>query len=156
MANMCSNHLFLKGGKIKDFFDEMQRIAIEQTTVEDGQFAFGIGEDPMFDVSIVQTNYIIYFATKWSPNIDDLVKIARLKEFQFELGSEELGNGIFTEYRFDGIELTERSLNSEELALVEWNDQKDAYMYNGEEVDCQTEQYEKMLAEKPYLAVADN
>lgn len=156
MANMCSNHLFLKGGKTASFVAEMERISIEQQTDESGQFAFGIGEDPMFDVRIVQTNEIIYFETKWRENIDDLVKIAKLKEFQFELGSEELGNSIFTEYRFDGIELTERFLTSEKLAMVKYDEQKDCYLFNGEEIDSQSEQYEKMLADKPYLAVSNN
>ena len=153
MANMCSNFFTITGGNKQEIFDEMVRIANEQQTVSDGQKAFGIGEEWMFDVVVGETNETINFETRWSPNISDLVEIAKLKNFQFELEAEEQNNGVYVGYKFDGKTLFERSLEWEEIDLVEYDEENDCYLFNGEEIESEAEQYEILLSAKPFQEV---
>lgn len=154
MPNWCQNHLRITKGKYGRFTKEMKRIEGEQNTNPQGQYIFGIGETAVFDV-VSETGSARHFnyETKWSGNARDIYEIARKAEFGFNLFCEELGSGVFEEYKFDGRIFLERRLDEVELATVCWDDAKSSYLWNGDEIDSQTEIYELLLEAKPFVEI---
>ena len=86
-------------------------------------------------------------------DLSNKLPLEMLKNFQFELEAEEQNNGVYVGYKFDGKTLFERSLEWEEIDLVEYDEENDCYLFNGEEIESEAEQYEILLSAKPFQEV---
>ena len=117
MPNWCTNFLHLDVDIDNNpLIEELLSWAeITGRTVDNGQLPIPNKEGEfeykyMFDLS-VQDN-IIQFNTKWSPDVEMCIAIAKKYKFSFLLAYEEAGEPMFGEYKYDleAEVLTERYL----------------------------------------------
>ena len=108
--------------------------------VEDGYF---------FDIYAFANDDQISFSTRWSPNIKDVVKIAKnWQGLDFELLYQEPGNLIFGKSIFkDGL-LTIQDLTEQEVNEIEFDHEGDFYLFRGEKYESEHEPLEELFKEK--------
>ena len=106
----------------------------------------------MFDIEINgETEDSISFAcwTKWSPPIEELEYICKEANVSATCWYEETGMGIYGQSFFDiNTGLTKDTfLSDEQVNRVQYDEEKDCYLFDGKEIESDMEAYEKMLDE---------
>jgi len=124
MANWCSNHVQFDGpeeqiSKIQKVFAKMEEI--DKRTHHASKFLLiekNEDLDYMFGISFEEGDDYMSYETKWSPDPKQFQIIAQMFGVGFTYSAEELGMGIYCEYRYDPKEnvLYEKALTSEEIA----------------------------------------
>lgn len=159
MPNWCNNVLTIEGKNavaIAHLAAEFERIARKEKAEDCGQLFFDSGESYLFDIApaegdgeLSDNSVCVIYCTRWSPNVQDMLTIARERGFNFSLEYEEFGNQIFGEVQFaseSNLTLV-RYLTSEDFDRVEATED-DMYLLDGEKYECDTEAYEKLLESK--------
>ena len=93
---------------------------------------------------------VISYATKWSPNVLDLIEIANYFNLGFEVRYEESSNQIFGKAIFTAgnTEAKFYDLKSEDFDQFEYNEDNDIYTYKGEEYECESDILDIIFEEK--------
>lgn len=140
MPNWCNNTVIFSGDK--ENLDKLTSALNAAKKLEDetreAQIIHGLGEvveGYFFDIYYERLENEIYFQyeTRWSPNIDDVAQLC--KEFEVCAHHEytEPGCQIYgtTTYNESG-EYTDEQVKQEFLDLIEYDDESDRYIYEGE------------------------
>lgn len=135
MANICSNSLEFTGdidtvNKAVKMFEELAaKQACNEGSIPDIEKRFDNGW--FFHISI--TEGVIYYDTKWSPNIDVVTEIAKHFNLNYTMRYEELGCGIYGKaiYTAGNEEAEELDLTNEDLDQYEEDEENDCYIFNG-------------------------
>ena len=157
MANHCYNSITFHGkdlGKIKEMIAE----AIEVNKTE-GWLPETLDKDKLdyvhylFDVEIVseaENEIQIQCWTKWAPPILELEQIGREAGVSCTCWYEESGMGIYgqSEYNFETNYTTDIYLDDSEINRVQYDEENDCYLFDGEPVESDSEAYQSMLDEK--------
>ena len=157
MANHCYNSILFCGkdlGKIKEMIAE----AIEVNKTE-GWLPETLDKDKLdyvhylFDVEITMDSedaIQIQCWTKWAPPILELEQIGREAGVSCTCWYEESGMGIYgqSEYNFETNYTTDIYLDDSEINRVQYDEENDCYLFDGEPVESDSEAYQSMLDEK--------
>lgn len=157
MPNWCSNYVTFSGTKeglqqVKELFIKM---ADQCQLLNKGVQPFDtpIQEDYFFDVYInVDSENNYSYNTKWFPNENDLIQIADKFGVDFEVEFSEMGNGVYGKSIYSNLRLITHTLSDLDLDKVEFSEDDEHYIYNGEIFEVQEEALELILEEKIKLA----
>lgn len=152
MANWCMNYLTVSGERSGEFGELLK--SLEDASTDEGQVIDFIDKGDIdgyfFDIYIDE--YGVSYQTKWSPNINVLIKCAEHFGIDFELDYEEPGCLLYGQYKYEDGVLYGRQLGVFEC---EWEDTDDGgYSYHGELFESRTE-ITDMLLEKKDLQIID-
>jgi hypothetical protein len=157
MANHCSNSITFHGkdlGKIKQMIAE----AIEVNETE-GWLPETLDKNKLdyvhylFDVMIIseaEDEIQIQCWTKWSPPILELEHIGKEAGVSITCWYDEPGMEIYGQSFYDvkSESTTDIYLDDADTDRVQYDDDNDCYLWDGEPVECYTEAYQTMLDEK--------
>lgn len=151
MANMCSNVVWFTAGettmqKLKELF--LQMAGKEQAT-GNGQLPDFITEqqDWFFDTSWEEED-VLYYQTRWSPNLEQLVAIAEHFGCGFTCEYSETGNLVFGSATYGHGNLTDTYLEPEDFEKYDYNEQTDNYCFEGNTFESDYEILEILLERK--------
>jgi hypothetical protein len=161
MPNWCSNFLTVESDQAAAIAAEFERITRQEKAEDCGQLFFDSGESYLFEIALAEedgdaseSSVSVMYDTRWSPNVEDMLTIARERGFNFSLEYEELGNLIFGEVQFAAASnlALERFLTGDDFDRVQETDDG-MYLFEGEEYECSIEAYEKILESKLFEEV---
>lgn len=102
----------------------------------------------MFD--IYWADSILYYDTKWSPNIDIMVAIADFFGASFTYNYDEMAMLIYGEAEYKYGVLTDICLEWDEMQSYTYDEGKNVYLFESGEYDCDYEILEILLERKKY------
>lgn len=158
MANHCYNSITFHGkdlSKIKEMIAE----AIEVNKTE-GWLPKSIDVSKLsyvhylFDVDIVyyegEDKIFINCWTKWSPPLDELEHICREAQVSCYCSYDECGNLLYgeAEYNLETGYTTNVQLDDDDFSRVEYDEENDQYLFDGEPIESDSEAYQTILDEK--------
>jgi hypothetical protein len=157
MANHCSNSITFHGkdlGKIKEMIAE----AIEVNETE-GWLPETLDKNKLnyvhylFDVQIIseaEDEIQIQCWTKWAPPILELEHIGKEAGVSIACWYDEPGMELYgeSEYNLETDCTTNVYLTDEEVNRVQYDEENDQYLFDGEPVESDSEAYQEMLDEK--------
>jgi hypothetical protein len=158
MANHCYNGIVFHGKdltKIKSMLAE----AVEVNKTE-GWLPKSIDVSKMsyvhhlFDVDIVddegEDKVFINCWTKWSPPLDELEHICREAQVSCSCSYDESGMELYgeSEYNLETDCTTNVYLTDEEVNRVQYDEENDCYLWDGNFVESDSDAYQEMLDEK--------
>ena len=151
MANWCSNWVNLSGEPeaIKAFMEDIRaldkqsiitELGVQVIDCEDSKYMFEIYADDEESFS---------FSTKWSPDFGNMRLLAKKHGISVTNRYEELGCGIYGEWKTDGKSESDVFLTDEEIDLViPENDDCEFWSFEGEESDCREDLLSIVLERK--------
>ena len=150
MANMCWNSVEFRGkeNNLKDVKDCFQGMIQRIKTFGNGVLPYFIEENSntryFFDIWEDGDNYT--YSTKWNPNIQELVEIAKKYDVEFKVVFEELGLDLIGVTTYIGGELEEYILDADVISNeVEYDEEEDVHLYNGESWESYSELLEHLF-----------
>jgi hypothetical protein len=153
MANWCYNRVEFTGSTfaltgVKLMFEEL---AEKERAEQQGQLPEFIEEKGGYFFDLLVEDEVIYYETRWSPNIDRLREIADYFDIGFIHNYEESGNCICGEATYKGKVLTEVDLDFEDFNLYKYDEEKDIYTFEGQSYECSDEIQKILLERKKHL-----
>ena len=158
MPNWCSNCLELQGSpeNIKDVEKVFHNMVNKEQATGDGQLPdwSNLKQDWFFNIysddfkQEQHESFVVQYETRWAPNVEIVIEIAKKHNLTFVLEYEESGNLIYGRYVYDGKELKDFYLSDEEHDLYEWDENYEVCTFEGEEWESDTEIKEIILERK--------
>ncbi len=151
MPNWCNYILFftcskVKERKLKQFFTDLAK---KEQKEDKGQLPEFCNSEVGFLFFIRWENGILYYDTRWSPNIEVLVEIAEHFVVDFTYKYSELMMQIYGECTFTKGVLKDYSLDAEDFEQFDVNpDDEDTYLFEGSVYDSEFEIVDILLARK--------
>lgn len=154
MANWCSNTVVFEGKpeaieQVQQLFQTMQE---KETKTEQGQLPDFITDENggyFFNTYWNEEDTGIFqYETKWSPNIGIVRQIAKYYEVDFTQDYEEMSNLVYGRAIFSDKLLTDIYLEDEDFEKYQFDEETDAYHFEGEEYDSDCEILETLLERK--------
>jgi hypothetical protein len=149
MANWCYNIIQFTGdnNKLENLQTLFEQMAEKETETNEAQLPPFINEDTdylyLFDIR--WEGRTLYYATKWSPNIDLIQIIADTYQVGFVYTYSEIGNGIYGEVLYRDEVLTDIYLESEDFAQYSYSEETDNYTFEGDSYESDDEILEILL-----------
>ncbi|MEJ2880368.1 hypothetical protein [Pedobacter sp. GR22-6] len=155
MANWCMN-------TVEFIADEDKLKVLEQyfLALSKMEFESGFGQLPdvaleergvMFDIELEAG--VLQYNTKWSPNTMVMVAVARHFQVGFKLSFQEYGNQLFGEAFYEHHVLRIFELAQDELNLIDFDEEKETYKFEGTEYELIDEITETMIYRKKISAM---
>ena len=141
MANWCSNVVWFETNettlkKIKELFLQMRE---KENETNCGQLPTFITEDKDWFFNICwEVEDVLYYETRWSPNIEVVQKIAEHFGVSFTMEYEETGCLVYGRASYTDGMLTDVYLENGDFGKYHFNEDTDTYHFEGEtyESDC--------------------
>ncbi len=156
MANWAQNQIYFTGeeAKVKEvtaMFIEMQETEFRTKQGQKPHFINEVEQDYFFDIQAYEGDDQISFSTKWSPNIEDCILVAKHYGLNFTLNYQEPSNNIYGKAIFtaDNEEAKIYDLSDDFFKMYEFDIDADIYIYEGEEYECEDDILE-ILFEKEH------
>lgn len=129
MANYCSNNIYTENQKVIDVFKRLQE---KEKKESKGQTLKYFKDDRyLFDISVEGEN--IFCETKWAPPLDTIKALANKFNTDITMEYDEPGGEIYGVYSFiNGVE-NDTFLESHEWNSFEYDEDKDMYIFEGEQ-----------------------
>jgi len=152
MANWCSNTVqFDCSGKTMEkivaFFDELKAKGDKENC---GQLPPFIKADIGYMFDIYWADGVLYYDTKWSPNIDIMVAIADYFGASFTYSYDEMSMLVYGEAEYKYGVLTDICLGWDEMQSYSYDEEKNMYLFEGEEFESDYEILDTLLERKKY------
>lgn len=152
MANWCFNSVSFSGNEtnVKKVIELFTQLHEQEKKEHCGQKPeFVQGDDYFFNI-VINDETNVQFESKWTPNISELVEIAKEYDLNFECTYEECGNMIFGKaiYTSGNEEAEILDLDNEDFDLFTYDDEEDIYIYNGEKYESDFEILENIWEKK--------
>ncbi|MDV4116245.1 DUF1281 family ferredoxin-like fold protein [Elizabethkingia anophelis] len=151
MANWCNNVVWFEANettmqKIKEMF---LRMAQKEKETDCGQLPSFVKDDKDWFFAIRwEAEDVLYYDTKWSPNIEIVRQIADHYNVGFTSDYEELGCLVYGKATYaDGI-LTDTYLEQVDFNTYQSDEETDTYLFEGETYDSEWEILETLLERK--------
>lgn len=154
MANWCSNTVVFEGEPeaIKQIGQLFKSMAEKQQQDNCGQLPDFVEDSNggyFFDIyQEDDVTGIFQYETKWSPNIEIVKAIAEHYDVNFTQDYEEMGNCVYGKAIFSDKLLTDIYLDDEDLEQYEFDENTDAYHFEGKEYESDYEILETLLERK--------
>ena len=147
MPNWCFNTVTFSGDKenldkLTTTLDNAKKAEKEENQAQKIHNLGDVVEGCFFDIYYERLENEIYFQylTRWSPNIEDLALLCKEYKVSAEHEYSESGMQIYGTTTYDASgEYTDEQVKQEFLDLIEYDDESDRYIYNGETWDCEME-----------------
>ena len=140
MANWCNNNVAFEGNEtaLEQIKADFLKMINRENEENCGQFPDYISETRgyFFDFLWEEGDCIFNYQTKWSPNTDILIQIAKRHNVDFIHDYEEMGN------------LTEIGLYNDEFEQYHYDEETETYHFQGKIFDNDCEILEILLEEK--------
>ncbi|QHC84706.1 hypothetical protein AS589_07855 [Empedobacter brevis] len=154
MANWCSNTVVFEGNldaieQIQQLFKIMTERERKEKCGQLPEFVSAHNGGYFFDIyQDDDVTGIFQYETKWSPNIEEVQKIAEHYNVNFVQDYQELGDCICGRATFtDGIR-TDIFLEYEDFEKYEYDKETDTYHFEGKDYDSEYEILETLLERK--------
>lgn len=135
MPNWCYNQIRFTGDesnvkKAIELFSQMEKL--ENETHEGQKPEFSKLDDCFFSIDV--SDDLISFESRWTPNVNSCVEIAKKFDLNFEYTYDECGNMIFGKaiYTAGNEEAEELDLCDSDFDLFEYDEENDVYYFEGE------------------------
>ena len=154
MANWCNNIIEFTGdsNKLENLQTLFEQMAEKEIETNEGQLPSFIKEDTGYLFDIRWEGEILYYDTKWSPNIELIQEVADTYQVEFVYTYSEMGMGIYGEVQYrDGV-LTDIYLESDDFAQYGYNEETDEYAFEGESYNTDDEILEILLERKKAIS----
>lgn len=150
MPNWCLNVVTFQGkpATIKNIKKLFSRMAKKEQEQNAGQLPPFIKSKRGWFFDIRWEDGILYYLTRWAPNIAALVDIAKRYHTGFTQEYEESGNLVFGKATYENGELCDKSLDSDDYDLFSYDEKKNSYLFEGRHYDSDTEILEILLERK--------
>lgn len=154
MANWAQNWVTFSGeevklNQVKALFKAMEIKGKETNEGQIPPFVKQPIQDYFFEIYADETDTVSY-ATKWSPNVEDLIVIANHFDLNFISTYEETASSIFGKAVFTSgnTEAKFYDLDNEDFDLYQFNEEGDIYTYEGENFESESEILETIFEKK--------
>ena len=150
MANYCSNIVQFEGDgeKLKQLQKFFEALAAKETKERQGQLPAFVQLRSGYLFSIRWENDLLYYETKWAPNIEMLIAIADHFETGFTHSFDEPGMQVHGEAVYKDGNITVIDLNTEDYALLRYDREKDNWIFEGATYESDFEILEILLERK--------
>lgn len=141
MANWCSNVVWFEANEatIKEIKNIFLQMAEREKETKCGQLPTFIKEDRdwFFDIRWEEED-VLYYETRWCPNIEVMQKIAKHFGVGFTMEYEETGCLVYGKATFTEGILIDSYLACDDFQAYRYNEETDTYHFEGEtyESDC--------------------
>lgn len=154
MPNWYSNRVEFTGDatlhkKLKKLFDSLRKREIK---TQQGQFPDFVQAASGWMHEIRYEENALYYETKWCPNHEIVLAVARHFNCGFNYSYEETGCLIYGETVYKDSILTERWLTPADFDLYEMPDDCDKYLFEGREYESDYEILEILLERKAFVS----
>ena len=150
MANWCSNTVEFNGehSQFEDLEKFFKSMAAKEKKERKGQLpSFTDGERGyLFDIR--WESGILYYETKWAPNTEVIVAVADHFKMSFSYWYSEPGNGVYGETSYKNGVLTSVTLDWDDIAQYEFDEDTDTYRFENQNYDSSEEILEMLLQRK--------
>jgi len=132
MANWCSNFILTGNQDVKDVF---QKLIKRQEKSGHGETLDWFEDDRyLFNIEIYGDS--IMFQTKWGPALKTAEALAKTLKTEIELDYDEPGNLVYGKAIFNPKgEITDYYLSDSDFDKYEYNEEKDVYIFEGQEYE---------------------
>lgn len=154
MANWAQNWLTFEGtpAKINKVHTAFKKMHKDELKTNEGQLpSFMNNPEQDFFFNICLDDFpTIYYETKWSPNVIDVVTIANHFKLNFEVSYEEKGSDVYgkAKFKFGDTEATHYDLDEEDFNLYSYDEEDDIYTYESEDYECEDDILEHIFEKK--------
>ena len=144
MANWCSNFIQTDNKGVIAVF---KYLAKKEKIDGHGQ-TLDYFDDDRYLFSIVVEDGYITCETKWTPPINTILNLSERFDCKVELEYDEPGSLIFGKYIADKGEETAYFLTDEDFDLFEYDEEKNAYIFEEQEWESDSDIKELLLERK--------
>ena len=154
MANWCFNIIVFEGKEeaIKQIEKLFQTMRSKEEQIKQGQLPDFVTDEKggyFFNIYANEGDTGIFqYETKWSPNIEVIQKIAEYYQVNFVQDYEEISNLVYGRVTFIDKLLTDVYLEDEDFEQYQFDEETDAYSFEGEIYDNDCEILEILLERK--------
>ena len=153
MANWCSNTVAFEGNEtaLEQIKLEFRKMMTKEEKENCGQLPEFISENNrgyFFDIVWEEIDSIFNYQTKWSPNTETLMQIAKRFKVDFIHDFEEMGNLIYGRTIFSDNELTDIYLEDEDFEKYQYDEETEIYHFEEKTYDNDYEILEILLERK--------
>ena len=145
MANWCSNFILTGNQDVKDVF---QKLIKRQEKSGQGETLDWFEDDRyLFDIEIYGDS--IMFQTKWGPALKTAEALAKTLKTEIELDYDEPSNLVYGKAIFNPKgEIKDYYLSDLDFDKYEYNEEKDIYIFEGQEYESDEDIKEILLKRK--------
>lgn len=158
MANHCNNGISFYGKdltKIKQMLAEAVVVNQTQGWLPESLDVSKLNYSHyLFDIDVVydepEDRICINCWTRWSPPVEELEHICREAQVSCSCSYDECGMGLYGEFEYN-LETDTSSdvfLTDEEVNRVQYDEENDCYLLDGEPIESDWEAYQEMLDKK--------
>jgi hypothetical protein len=155
MANWCFNTVEFIGEHSQ--FEQLEKLfrgmKKKEEQVGKGQMPAFVKSSEGYFFECCWEGGILYYNTRWSPNTDNLKKVADHYGVGFTLSYSETGNLIYGEASYLNGVLSDVNLDSGDFDLYEFDDDKNTYCFEGESYESSEEILETLLKRKKAITI---
>lgn len=158
MPNWCYNMVEFIGDttQLKELGDLFIKLAQKEIETGNAQSPDFIQEPDRCFFDIRWEGEVLYYETKWVPNVSDIKKIAEHYYVDYIYRYDERSMYIYGEARSIRGVFSEVHLDQEDFELIEPNEAWDWYLFEGEKWQSEEEVSELMLERKKAQAIQSN
>jgi hypothetical protein len=150
MANMCSNTVVFEAdeNQMQSLQNLFLKMAEQEIKESKGQIPPDIEDNGEYMFDIRWDEQVLYYETRWSPNIDTMRQVADKFHISFTYDYEERGNMVFGQAEYRSGNLTDTRLDGEDFDLFEYDEGTNNYNFRDEVYESEYEILELLLDEK--------
>ncbi|MGF7079641.1 hypothetical protein [Mucilaginibacter sp. UYCu711] len=150
MANWCSNTVVFLGeqDQIQGIARLFTQMAAKEQKEDKGQLPDFISAQADWFFSIGWEQDVLYYETKWSPNLSVVKAIADHFGVGFIAGYSETGNLVFGEATYENGLLSDTFLDNDDFLLFEHDEESDTYIFEDDRYASYDEILEILLERK--------
>lgn len=141
MPNWCSNHIFTSNQDVIELFKKLQKRQKESGNGE--TMDWFNDERYLFDIEFNGDS--VTFETKWSPPLKTAEAISKLFNTEIVLDYDEPGMCAFGKYIVSPNSELHYFLTMDDFNKYDYDEDKDCYIYEGEEYESDYEIKEILL-----------
>ena len=135
MANSCSNFITTDNEKVINVF---KRLAKKEKKTKEGQTLKYFKDHVLLCELVVEEGHL-FCETRWVPPINTVVNLAKKYDCVIEMDYDEPGCLLYGKIIADKAGYTEYALSDEDWDLFEYDEDKDAYLFEGEYWDSEND-----------------
>jgi hypothetical protein len=154
MANWCSNRVEFKGSiaQLSELAELFSDMADREKRSDTGQLPGFVTAQTGYLFDIRWEDDILYYETRWTPNISVMKHIAIYTDTSFVMQYCEMGNLIYGEARFDEGRFSDVVLEIDDYDQYSFSFNTDTYIFEGMEYEILEDILEILLERKKAIA----
>lgn len=147
MANLCSNIVQFKGDEetMKQIRALFKNLAAKEAREEQGQIPAFIKQDDGFMYDIRWEDKQLFYSTKWSPNLDTMLEVAKYYKVEYSHFYCEPGCLLYGEAVYENEKMSNFILTASDFKSYTHDEENDKYIFEGREYEDVYEIWEILL-----------